>query len=81
MGSNNGTKIFLNGEELFAREEYHHGLRMDQHVGRGALKVGRNFIVVKICQNEQKDDWAQAWGFQLRVCDSIGAAVPVVLAK
>jgi hypothetical protein len=75
VGSNNAVKIFLNGKLLFFREEYHHGMRMDQHVGAGVLKAGRNEILLKVCQNEQKDDWAQSWSFQLRVCDPLGAAL------
>jgi hypothetical protein len=39
------------------------------------LKKGRNEILVKICQNEQTEDWAQTWDFQLRVCDALGTAV------
>ncbi|MBY0527038.1 MAG: hypothetical protein K2R98_26830 [Gemmataceae bacterium] len=75
-GSNNAIKIFLNGKEIFNREEYHHGNRMDQHIGAGVLKPGRNEILVKVCQNEQKDAWAQSWSFQVRICDDIGGAVP-----
>jgi hypothetical protein len=41
------------------------------------LKVGRNEILVKVCQNEQKEDWAQLWSFQLRVCDNLGGAIPL----
>lgn len=80
-GSNNAIRIFLNGKEVFFREEYHHGKRMDQHRGRGVLKAGRNEILVKVCQNEQKDDWARDWGFQLRVSDAIGGAVPVTVVR
>lgn len=81
-GSNNAVKIFLNGKEVFTHDEYHHGSRMDQHVGRGMLKKGRNEILIKVCQNEQKDSWAQRWDFQLRICDAIGGAVPMkVLEK
>jgi hypothetical protein len=80
-GSNNAIKIFLNGKLLFLREEYHHGMRMDQHVGRGALRAGRNEILLKVCQNEQKEDWAQSWSFQLRVCDAVGAAVPLIVKQ
>jgi hypothetical protein len=76
-GSNNAIKMFLNGKLVYTREEYHHGMRMDQHVGTGTLRRGRNEILVKICQNEQTDDWAQSWSFQLRVCDALGGAVPV----
>jgi hypothetical protein len=77
--SNNAIKIFLNGKLLFSREEYHHGMRMDQHVGQGTLRKGKNTILAKVCQNQQTDDWAQAWSFQLRVCDANGQAVPVTL--
>jgi len=76
-GSNNAVKIFLNGREIYFRDEYHHGLRMDQHVGRGTLKAGRNEILAKVCQNEQKEDWAQLWSFQLRVCDYLGGVIPL----
>jgi hypothetical protein len=81
VGSNNAVKIFLNGKELFFREEYHHGMRMDQHVGVGTLNAGRNEVLLKVCQNEQKEDWAQSWSFQLRICDAVGTPVPVALAK
>ena len=77
-GSNNAVRIWLNGKEVYFREEYHHGMAMDQHVGKGVLKIGRNEILIKVCQNEQTDSWAQLWSFQLRVCDALGAAVPVV---
>ncbi|MCI0377977.1 MAG: hypothetical protein L0215_10245 [Gemmataceae bacterium] len=79
-GSNNAIRIFLNGKEVFFREEYHHGMDMDQHVGKGVLKAGKNEILIKVCQNEQTEDWAQLWSFQLRVCDAIGGAVPVRVA-
>jgi hypothetical protein len=75
--SANAVKIFLNGKLLFFREEYHHGMRMDQHVAVGTLGPGRNEILIKVCQNEQKDDWAQNWSFQLRVADAVGGAVPL----
>ena len=77
-GSNNAVRIWLNGKEIYFREEYHHGMEVDQHVGKGFLKAGRNEILIKVCQNEQTDSWAQQWSFQLRVCDSLGGAVPVV---
>ena len=75
-GSNNAIRIRLNGKEIYFREEYHHGMVMDQHVGKAILKAGRNEIVVKVCQNEQTDSWAQQWSFQLRICDHLGGAVP-----
>jgi hypothetical protein len=75
-GSANALKIFLNGQEVFHLDEYHHGMEVDQHVGNAVLKAGRNELLVKVCQNEQKEDWAQNWSFQVRLCDTVGAAVP-----
>ena len=77
--SNNAIRIYLNGKEVYFRDEYHHGTRMDQHVGKGTLKAGRNEILVKVCQNEQTDSWAELWSFQLRICDHLGGAVPVTV--
>ncbi len=76
VGTNNAVKLFLNGGMIFFRHEYHHGMSMDQYVGRGRLRAGRNEILVKVCQNEQKEDWAQTWSFQARLCDALGGAVP-----
>lgn len=78
-GSNNAVRIYLNGKEIFFRDEYHHGMKMDQYIGKGKLKAGRNEILIKVCQNEQTEAWAQLWSFQLRVCDDIGGAVPVIV--
>lgn len=75
LGSMNANKIWLNGELLTANHVYHAGNGIDQYVGKGKLKPGRNVILLKICQNEQTESWAQDWEFQLRVCDEIGTAV------
>jgi len=77
FGCINAIKVFVNGKEVFAREEYHHGMRFDQYVGKGTLKAGKNEILVKVVQNDQKDPWAQVWQFQLRVSDATGGALPV----
>jgi len=75
IGSTNGNKVWLNGELLTANHVYHSNTFIDQYIGRGKLKAGRNEILVKVAQNEQTEDWAQNWQFQLRVCDKIGTAV------
>ena len=80
-GSPNAVKIFLNGKEVYHREEYHHGAEVDQHIASAALKEGRNELLVKVCQNEQTEVWAQDWKFQVRLCDAVGAAVPFTVAK
>lgn len=75
LGCKNAWKIWLNGEFLFGRDEYHRGMRIDQYRIKGRLKRGKNGILLKICQNEQMEDWTVQWQFQLRVCDENGTAV------
>jgi hypothetical protein len=77
--SNNAVQMFLNGKKIYGREEYHHGMHMDQHVGKGVLKVGNNEVLIKVCQNEQKEDWAQLWSFQLRITDDLGTPIPLTV--
>jgi hypothetical protein len=72
----NAVQIFLNGKKVFEREEYHHGEQLDYNTGRGVLKPGPNVVVVKICQNDQKEPWAQKWRFAARVCDPTGGRLP-----
>ena len=75
FGGKNAWKVWLNGELLFARDEYHRGQQMDQYKLPCRLKKGANTVLVKCCQNEQKEEWTVEWEFQLRVCDSTGTAI------
>ena len=75
LGCKNAWKVWLNGELLFARDEYHRGQRMDQYRLKGRLRKGSNTILVKCCQNEQTESWTVEWEFQLRVCDGTGTAL------
>ena len=75
LGCKNAWKIWVNGELLFARDEYHRGIKIDQYRVLAQLKPGLNSILVKVCQNEQTETWTVQWGFQLRVCDSTGTAI------
>jgi hypothetical protein len=77
----NAVKIFVNGKPVFAKEEYHHGKYLDQHVARVTLHKGRNTLLLKVCQNEQTDSWAQEWDFQVRICDAVGGAVPFTVIQ
>jgi hypothetical protein len=70
-------KMFLNGKEVFARETYHQGFTADTHIAPVKLKQGKNTILLKICQNDQKEPWAQDWKFQLRVTEADGSKVAV----
>jgi hypothetical protein len=78
LGCKNAWKIWLNGELIFGRDEYHRGQRIDQYILPAKLRQGSNVILVKCCQNEQTQDWTVQWEFQLRVCDASGAAVLAV---
>lgn len=75
LGCINANKVWLNGKLLTANHVYHAGTQIDQYVGKGRLKKGKNAILVKVCQNEQTESWAQRWQFQLRVCDQYGTAI------
>ena len=75
LGCKNAWKVWLNGELLFGRDEYHRGQRMDQYKLPCRLKKGANVVLVKACQNEQKEQWTVEWEFQLRVCDRAGTAI------
>ena len=78
LASPNALRVVLNGVELFAQEEYHHGADHDQYTARGGvLKAGENVLVVKVCQNDQKEPWAQDWKFAARVCDRTGGRLPL----
>ncbi len=80
FGTPNAWKLWLNGKLLFGRDEYHRGMAIDQYSVSAKLKAGENVILLKLCQNEQEDDWAQRYQIQLRVCDSSGIAVRPVAA-
>jgi hypothetical protein len=71
------VKVFVNGKEVFAREEYHHGSGFDQYRVSVTLKAGKNELLVKACQNDQKEPFAQVWNFMARVCDATGGATSV----
>ncbi len=75
IGCKNGWKVWLNGELLFARDEYHRGAKLDQYKLSCQLKRGKNTLLVKCCQNEQTENWTVEWEFQLRVCDATGTAI------
>ncbi len=75
LGCINGNKIWVNGKLVMSNEVYHTGSQIDQYAEPIRLKAGKNSILLKLCQNEQKDSWAQVFQFQLRICDSTGKAI------
>jgi len=79
LGGKNSWKVWLNGKLLFGRDEYHRGAEIDQYRMPAELKPGKNAILVKVCQNEQKEEWTVEWEFQLRITDALGT--PIASAK
>jgi hypothetical protein len=71
----NGWKIWLNGNYIFGKAEYHSGEFFDQTVVDVRLNKGDNAVLVKCCQNEQTEPWTNVWRYQVRVCDSSGTAI------
>lgn len=78
LGCKNAWKLWFNGKYVFGRDEYHRGMEIDQYRFPVELKAGKNTILLKICQNEQKENWTKEWEFQLRVCDARGTAILAV---
>jgi len=75
LGTPNAWKLWINCEFVFARDEYHRGTQLDQYRVKARLKSGTNTVLIKVCQNEQTEEWAQEWKYQLRLCDASGAAI------
>ena len=76
LGSKNAWKVWVNGDLLYSRDEYHRGkTRIDQFVIDGELKKGANQILLKVCQNEQTQSWTKQWEFCLRITDKSGKPI------
>jgi len=75
VGCINAQKVWVNGELVIGNEVYHTGMQVDQYIAPIELKAGTNRILIKVCQNEQKEAWAQRYIFQARICDSTGKAI------
>lgn len=75
LGTPNAWKLWVNGKLLFARNEYHRGMVMDQYNVPVEMKPGKNVILLKLCQNEQEESWAQRYQFQLRIARPSGTGV------
>ncbi len=72
LGTSAASKIWVNGKEVASNEVYHAGSMVDQYIADVQLKAGSNQILIKLCQNEQTESWAQDWAFQFRVTDLTG---------
>jgi hypothetical protein len=79
-GADDNCTVWLNGEKVFAREQWLNGIRLDRFSVPVNLKAGPNKLLVKICQGPQHKDpqVANNWSLQLRFCDSAGTGVKLV---
>lgn len=80
FGTPNANKIWVNGTPVTMNNVYHTGSQIDQYTGSVALKKGQNNVLLKLCQNEQTEAWAQDFSFMLRFTDETGLAIPVTQA-
>jgi hypothetical protein len=71
------VQLFLNGKKIHEHDEYHHGAPFDGIIGKGTLKKGENVVLLKVLQNNQNEDWARVWFFQMRLCDATGGPLPL----
>ncbi|AMV32675.1 hypothetical protein VN12_11165 [Pirellula sp. SH-Sr6A] len=78
LGSIIGQKAWVNGKQVMANEVYHSASQIDQYIEPIQLKKGPNRILIKLCQNEQKESWAQGYQFMVRITDSTGKAIQPV---
>lgn len=76
LGSINANKVWVNGKLVGSNEIYHSGSSIDQYTPTCSLRVGENTVLVKICQNNQTQSWAQDFQFQLRFTDATGRGIP-----
>lgn len=75
LGCINANKVWINGDLVIENEVYHASSNLDQYISKTNLKPGKNTILIKVCQNEQKESWAQRWEFQFRISDDSGKAI------
>jgi len=76
-GTYNAIKVWVNGQPIYDYEVYHTNEVIDQYSGKATLVAGTNWIVIKLCQNEQQESWAQNWRFLARVTDETGKRINV----
>jgi len=76
LGCKNAWKLWFNGQLVLGRDEYHRAMEIDQYRFPVQLRAGRNTLLLKICQNEEIEDWTKEWEFQLRITDPQGKPIP-----
>lgn len=75
--ADDNLSVWLNGEKVFAREQWLNGTRLDRFSAPVKLKAGVNKVLVKICQGplHADPDVPSNWTFQLRFCEKDGLGI------
>ncbi len=78
-GADDNLTIWLNGERVFAKDEWQNGTRLDRFIVPVRLRAGRNEILVKVCQGPKYRDpgMANPWSMQFRICDASGKGIAI----
>lgn len=71
----NALRIWVNGEKVATYASYHAGAAFDQYIVPIELKQGENTILIKVCQNDQPQSWAEVWDLKVRLTDETGGAI------
>ncbi|MEX2114265.1 MAG: hypothetical protein WD845_13820 [Pirellulales bacterium] len=76
-GADDNCAVWLNGQQVFAREQWLNGVRFDRFSAPVQLQKGKNLLLVKIGQGPQhkNPDVANDWSLYVRFCDEAGTGV------
>ncbi len=73
-GADDNCTVWLNGEKVFARNQWLNGVRFDRFVAPIKLQAGKNRVLVKVCQGPQHKNpqVPNNWSLYVRFCDQRG---------
>lgn len=79
-GADDNLTVWLNGEIVFAREQWLNGIRFDRFSAPVVLREGTNRVLVKVCQGPQHTDpeVPNNWTLVVRFCDADGAGLKLL---
>ncbi len=82
-GGDDNMTIWVNDRQVFARNQWLNGTRLDRFSAPCVMQEGTNRILIKICQGPQHKNPAvpNNWSFQIRFCDATGLNVGLKILK
>jgi hypothetical protein len=75
IGCYNALKLWINGRLVLVRGDAFTGMSFDHYIAKIHLQPGKNVILLKASLDDPPTPTPKLWQFQLRVCDSSGAAI------